>query len=246
MNIYLMGFAAVFLVSLISFVGVASMPVALPNMKKILFLLVSLSAGTMLGDAFLHLIPESIEQNPENLELVAMLILTGILAFFVLEKIICWRHCHIPTSEEHPHQLAIMNLVGDVLHNFIDGAIIAGSFLAGPKIGIGTTLAIISHEIPQEIGDYGVLIHAGYSRKKALFLNFLIALTAFVGLLLVFALNAKLAWLETILPPFTAGGFIYIATADLIPEMKKEPGFKKSFLQLLAILIGIFLMSAVR
>lgn len=246
MNIYVMGIIAVGFVSAVSFVGIASLSLTIERLKKILFILVSLSAGTMLGDAFLHLIPESLEAESLGLDRTVALILTGILVFFVLEKIVCWRHCHIPTSDEHPHQLAIMNLMGDVLHNFIDGAIIAGSFLVNPKIGISTTLAVISHEIPQEIGDYGVLIHAGYTRKKALFLNFLIALSAFLGLFIVFALDGKVNWIEACLPPFTAGGFIYIATADLIPEMKKESGFKKSSIQLVAILIGIAIMALIR
>ena len=135
-----------------------------------------------------------------------------------------------------------MNLFGDALHNAIDGMVIAGSFIAGPAIGLTTTLAVVLHEIPQEIGDYGVLVHGGFNRITALWLCFIVQLTAFIGAVLVLLLNVKTSGLTTYLLPFTAGGFIYIAGSDLIPELQKEVGPRRSFLQFLFILCGIGLM----
>lgn len=231
---------SVIVVSAISFVGVFTIPFKESSLKKITLFLVSLSAGTLLGDSFLHLMPEAVENNPgQN---VWLSLLAGIMAFFVLEKIVHWRHCHIQTSSHHPHPVGIMNLVGDAFHNFFDGIVIAGSFMVNPTLGITTTIAVIAHEIPQEIGDFGVLLHAGYSRNRALFLNFMTALTAVAGAILAFVIGNNLINFSNLIIPFTAGGFIYIATADLIPELKKESSIKHSLLQLTSILAGIGIM----
>lgn len=203
--------------------------------------LVSLSAGTLLGDSFIHLMPEAVKERGSDMKIWLWLI-AGIIIFFILEKIIHWRHCHIPTSNEHQHHLGLMNIAGDALHNMIDGMLIAGSFLINIQLGITTTIAVIAHEIPQEIGDFGVLIYAGYSRAKALMLNFLIALTSALGALLTIAASSHIENLSTYIIPFTAGGFIYIATADLIPELNKETKISKSVGQLLSILAGIAIM----
>jgi len=240
-TIYLYTLSSVIIVSLLSFVGVLSLAISLEKLKKLTMLLVSLSAGTLLGGAILHLLPEVIEENGSNIQ-IWLWFLAGIIIFFILEKIICWRHCHIPTSNEHPHPLGMMNLIGDGLHNFIDGIIIAGSFLISIQLGIATTIAVIAHEIPQEIGDFGVLIHAGYSRAKALFLNFLTALTAILGAGLTLTVGMQLENFSTYIIPLTAGGFIYIATADLIPELKKDVQPAKSLAQLVVILLGIGIM----
>jgi zinc and cadmium transporter len=239
-TIYFYTFLSVIIVSLLSFVGALSLALNPEKLKKITMFFVSLSAGTLLGDSFFHLLPEAIEKS-DSFSLWFMVI-SGIIVFFVLEKIICWRHCHIPTSAEHPHHLGLMNLVGDGLHNLIDGIIIAGSFLINPALGVATTIAVIAHEIPQEIGDFGVLIHAGYSRRKALFLNFLSAITAILGAFIALLIGQQIENFSTFIIPFTAGGFIYIATADLIPELKKESHPLKSLGQLLAILVGLGIM----
>ena len=162
--------------------------------------------------------------------------------FFILEKIIYWRHCHIATSKEHPHPFGTMNLIGDGLHNFIDGIIIAGSFLLNIQLGIATTIAVIAHEIPQEISDFGILIYAGYSRARALFLNFLSAVVAIVGAIIGLVVGAQVENFSTYIIPFAAGGFIYIATADIIPELHKEIEILKSLKQLISILIGVEVM----
>jgi len=238
---WLFSLASVFLVSSISFVGVLAIAVKRELLQKILLLLVSLSAGALLGGVFFHLIPEAAEEIGFNLNL-AIYILSGILVFFVLEKLICWRHCHIATSEDHPHPFAFMNLIGDALHNFIDGMIIAGTYLVSIPLGISTTIAVIFHEIPQEIGDFGVLVHGGFSRLKALLMNFVSALAAVLGALIILFLNIEVDVVAKILVPFTAGGFLYIATSDLIPELRKDIRPVNSILQLVFILIGLGIM----
>lgn len=241
MNSWTYSLISVILVSLLSFVGVLFLAVKEENLKKILLFLVSFAAGGLLGDAFVHLLPQAIEESGFTLG-VSLAVLVGLLLFFVLEKFICWRHCHIPTTKEHPHPLAFMNLVGDGFHNLTDGAVIAASFLINPTLGIATTLAVIFHEIPQEIGDFGVLIHGGFTRKKALLFNFISALMAVAGAILTLFLGVKFTSLVQFLIPFTAGGFIYIAGSDLIPELHKETSLAKSAVQMLGLILGIGMM----
>lgn len=240
MLIWIYTLLAVLIVSLVSLVGIFTVVFRIKDLKNILLFLVSLSAGTLLGGAFFHLIPEAAE-NGFSLG-VSLNILAGIMVFFILEKIICWRHCHIPTSKSHPHPLATMNLVGDAFHNFLDGTIIAGSFLVSLPLGISTTLAVVLHEIPQEIGDFGVLLHGGYSRLKALMMNFLISLTSFLGAIGILILHHKIEMIASFLVPFTAGAFIYIAASDLIPELKLNTQAKHSLVQLLVLGTGMGLM----
>ncbi|HVN67736.1 MAG TPA: ZIP family metal transporter, partial [Candidatus Sulfotelmatobacter sp.] len=228
-------------VSLMGFAGAITLPLKSENLKKIVLFLVSFSAGALFGDAFIHLLPEAVKEAGFT-PAVSISLLAGILLFFILEKFIFWRHCHVPTSAEHPHPFAWMNMFGDALHNSIDGMVIAGSFIAGPALGLATTIAVVLHEIPQEIGDYGVLVHGGFERITALVLCFIVQLTAFIGAIIILLLNLKVADLTTYLLPFTAGGFIYIAGSDLIPEMHKELGAKRSLVQFLALLLGIILM----
>ncbi|MDD5031738.1 MAG: ZIP family metal transporter [Patescibacteria group bacterium] len=240
-QIYLYTFLSVIIVSLLSFIGALSLALNPEKLKKITIFFVSLSAGTLLGDSFIHLLPEMVKEKNYSPS-VWLWVLGGIIVFFILEKIVCWRHCHIPTSTEHPHHLGPMNLIGDGLHNFIDGLVIAGSFLISPPLGLATTLAIVAHEIPQEIGDFGVLIHAGYSRSKALFFNFSSGLLAIFGALVSLIIGPQTENFSAFIIPFTAGGFIYIATADLIPELKKESRLWQSLSQLISILLGLAIM----
>ncbi|HEX7401004.1 MAG TPA: ZIP family metal transporter [candidate division Zixibacteria bacterium] len=240
MAIWLYTIGSVIIVSLISLIGVFFLSIDQKRLAKMLLFMVSFAAGALMGDSFLHLLPESVEGGMQLR--ISVFILAGILTFFILEKIISWRHCHIPTSEEHPHPVGIMNLIGDGFHNILDGMIIGGSYLVSVPLGISTTLAVILHEIPQEIGDFGILIHAGYSVRKALFFNFLCAITAVVGAALTLAIGLESESVSAFLVPFTIGSFVYIATADLIPELKKETALKKSLLQLLFILLGAGVM----
>jgi len=199
---------AVSIISLISLIGAFTISLKGEKLKKLLLFLVSFSTGALLGDTFIHLLPEVIKDIGFTLE-VSFSLLGGILVFFILEKFVCWRHCHIPTSHDHPHPLATMNLVGDGLHNLIDGMVIAGSFLADFRIGITTTIAVILHEIPQEISDFGILLHEGMSKTKALVYNFLSALTSIIGALIVLILGNNIGNITNILLPFTAGGYLY-------------------------------------
>ena len=232
------------LVSAISLVGIFFVTMKEQVFKKALLLLVSFASGSLLGAAFLHLIPESL--FPESLsaynETAVIAILIGILVFFLLEKYL-WRHCH---ERECPiHTFAYLNLLGDGVHNFIDGVVIAASFLASIPLGTATTLAVITHEIPQEIGDFGILVYGGLSKGKALSYNFLSAIIAVIGATLTYFFSSFFPNL-TLLLAFAAGGFIYIATTDLIPEMHKETKTTKSAAQFLLLLLGIVLMWLLR
>jgi zinc and cadmium transporter len=229
------------LISLVSLVGLTTLSVKLEHLKKVLLFLVSFSVGALFGDTFIHLLPEAVREAGFTLN-ISLFVLCGIIFFFVLEKFIFWRHCHVPTSDSHPHSFAYMNLIGDGFHNLIDGMIIAGTYVVNVELGVATTLAVILHEIPQEIGDFGVLIHAGYTREKALFFNFLSGVTALIGVIITLSLQVGVESITTVLVPFTAGGFIYIAGSDLIPELHRETSGKKSFLQFLGVMLGILVM----
>ena len=239
--VWIYALISVIIVSLISLIGVFTFAVSEDKLKKVLIYLVSFAAGTLLGDAFIHLIPEAF-QEIENTVWLSLSILAGILVFFVMEKFLHWRHCHEVACENHPHPFSYVLLVGDVLHNFIDGLIIAASYLVSIPVGIATTLAVIFHEIPQEIGDFGSLLYAGFKKTKALLFNFLTALTAVLGAIIVLTLNINDGSITKFLVPFAAGGFIYIASSDLIPELHKNTEPKKSFWQLFAFVLGIGLM----
>lgn len=230
---------SVIVVSLISLAGAATLLLGNDRLEKITTFLVAISAGALLGDTFIHLLPEAAKTGGFGLWIS---VIGGMVLFFILEKFVHWRHCHIPTSDAHPHHLGTMNLVGDGLHNFIDGAVVAGAFLVSIPLGWATALAVILHEIPQEISEVGVLIHAGYSKRGALIWNLISASAALAGAILILLIGARDIDVASFLIPFTAGGFIYIATADLIPELHKETVPKKSLIQLASILLGLAIM----
>lgn len=236
---------SVLVVSIVSLIGVIGLSVKYNKLKKILIYFISFSAGALLGDVFIHLLPEVFEERGFGLS-VSYSILGGIGIFFVLEKIIHWNHCHaeITDGKEHVHAFTYTNLIGDGLHNFLDGAIIAGSYLVSVPAGIATTIAVIVHEIPQEIGDFAVLLHGGFSKGKALVANFCSALLAFAGALVVFFVQSFSERIEFILVPIAAGGFIYIAGSDLIPELHKHShNLSRNLLQLIAFILGIAIMA---
>ena len=192
-----------------------------------------------MGGAFLHLIPEAVEEF-ESFN-IFLYVLVGFILFFLVEKLLHWRHCH----KQHcsVHTFAYMNLVGDCVHNFIDGLIIAAGFITNIHLGIVTTLAVALHEIPQEIGDFGVLVYGGFKKTRALFLNFICALTAILGGIIGYFISANIT---EFLLPFASGGFIYIAATDLIPEIKKEVNIKSWIITFLVFLMGILIMYCVR
>ncbi|MCK5548714.1 MAG: ZIP family metal transporter [Thermoplasmata archaeon] len=234
--------AATFLVSIIAFIGILTLYVREKRLEKVLLFLVSLSAGALMGGAFLHLIPEATEGFGNGDIFIYVLI--GFILFFFIEKILHWRHCH---KEECPvHTFAYMNLLGDGVHNFIDGLIIAAGFLTNFHLGVVTTLAVALHEIPQEIGDYGVLVFGGVKKVRALFLNFVTALAAVFGGIFGFYLSSYVESSVMFLLPFAAGGFIYIAASDLIPEIRKEAGLKRSMISFGVFIIGILIMYSIR
>ena len=232
---------SVFAVSVISFVGVLTIAFKQQYLKSFLLFMVSFAAGALLGDVFFHLLPELVESGDFNLWTSAYVLL-GIVIFFVLEKIVHWRHCHLSATVTHTHPLAFMNLVGDAIHNLIDGALIAGSYLLSIPIGVATTVAVILHEIPQEMGDFGVLLHAGMTKRRALTFNFLSALVSVVGVLLVLGLKFDGETVAATIIPLTIGGFLYIANTDLIPELHKEVKPLNSVIQLLSFIAGVGVM----
>ena len=203
--------------------------------------MVSFAAGAMIGAAFLDILPEAMEHSPAPG--ILSFTLLGFVLFFMLERFIFWAHCHRDHCDVHP--FTYLNLIGDGLHNFLDGTIIAAGFITSPGVGITATLAIIFHEIPQELGDFAVLIYGGLSKGKALALNFASALTAIAGALAAyhFSIHERLA--AGPLVAIAAGGFIYIAAADLIPEIHREKDRNRSFVQLLLFLLGMGVIKCV-
>lgn len=230
--------AATFCITLCVWVATLFVYVKKEWLNKVVVFLVSLSAGSLLGGAFLHLLPES----AETLEPSALfgIFLVAFVSFLIIEKVIHWRHCHTTDCTIHP--FGYMNLVGDSIHNFIDGLVIAGAFMVDIKVGIATSIAVALHEIPQEIGDYGVLIYSGMSHVRALVYNYAVSLTVVLGGIVgYFAFQNSQAILPYLLP-IAAGGFVYIAASDLVPEMKKETSTKKSIISISIFVAGILLM----
>jgi len=253
---------SVLAISLASLAGALTLSLGRARLERVIFLLVAFAVGAMLGGALLHLIPESYEAlggGPRT----GLLVLAGVLAFFVLEKFLHWRHQHgAPEALEgasghvhhhhgHAHHgaeaapFALVNLVGSVAHNVIDGAIVAAAYLVSIQTGVVTTLAVMLHEIPQEIGNFGVLVYGGYPPRKALLYNFAAGLGGLVGAGLVLALGAGVEGLESWLLPITAGAFLYIAGSDLIPELNRRHSYPatKAVGQLVMMLLGIAVMA---
>lgn len=221
-------------VSLVSLIGILFLSISDTLLKRISLVLVAFASGSLIGGAFFHLIPESIERN----NYWAMpIIVVGILTFLVLEKFLCWRHCHEDKCEVH--SFVYLNLIGDGVHNFLDGMIIAGSFLVSTEMGIVTTAVILFHEVPQELGDFGVLIYGGFTKARALLFNLLSALTAILGGMFAYFYSIHIYDLSSILLPFAAGGFIYIALVDLIPELHKRRKPKEAWVQFAFIVFGV-------
>ena len=234
-------FGSVLLVSIVSLVGVVILSLNEKLLKRVLLYLVSFSTGALLGNVFLHFLPE-IAQHGEHFADAMLFVLLGILLSFAIEQFIHWRHCHSLECRARIHPVGSLILIGDAAHNIIDGVLIATSYLVSIPLGIATTTAVLLHEIPQEFGDFAVLLHSGMTKGKALFFNFLSALTAFIGVFIVLGLAMNVHGIEEMLLPLAAGNFLYIAGSDLIPELHKETHFKSSLLQLLCMIAGIVLM----
>jgi zinc and cadmium transporter len=232
------------LVSAVSFVGDLLLFLKEELLTRILLILVAFSAGALIGAAFLHLLPEAISEigsQKEDILKIFGFLLFGFCLFFVLEQFIRWHHHH---AVRHPDIMPFSYLIlfSDGIHNFFDGLAIAASFATGFPTGIITTLAVVLHEIPQELGDFGILIYSGFKAPKALFFNFLSGLTAVLGGIIGFLLSEKIGGSIIFLLPFAAGNFIYIGASDLVPEIKSGKCDRKSAVCFLAFLLGIILM----
>jgi len=241
LEVWISALISVLIVSSLSLVGAAALLFKSELSKRQVLYLVSFSVGGLLGGAFFHLVPEAIEINDEVLR-VSTWLLVGVFTSYILEMVLKWRHCHIPTSDDHPHSFAYINLIGDGIHNMIDGIIIGGAYLTSMSLGVATTIAVCLHEIPQEIGDFGVLLYAGMTRRRALLLNLASALTAVMGVVVALTLSAYVENLVSLLLPFAAGNFIYIAGSDLVPELQDEKRLSSSLIQLALMVLGLALL----
>ena len=215
------------------------------QIKQVLPILVALAAGALLGDTFLHLLPHAVAAQGGFDATIAWGVLGGLFGFFVIESVIHWHHHGEDVHEHGPdgvHSFGWMNLLGDMVHNFVDGMLIAGAWLVSPEAGLATTVAVCLHEVPQEFGDFAVLLHAGFTPKRALMMNLLSALGALIGAVIVLAASGTMG-IEAWLVPIAAGGFLYIACADLVPEIRKRARGKQLVVTALALALGLGLMA---
>ena len=242
--------AASLLVSAVSLSGVFALWLKAETLQRVIPYLVALAVGVLLGDAFIHLIPDAVNRQG-SVSSVCLLTLAGVFSFFVLEKFVRWRHDHTLPSLEQTLEtkgirpLAKMNLLGDAIHNFVDGILIGGSFLVDPVLGFTTTLAIVVHEIPQEIGDVGALVYGGYTPKQALRYNFYCSLTVIAGALFTLALSSIAEASLVFLLPIAAGGFIYIAATDFIPVLHEHSSLSHLVGQTLIFAAGVGFMQLI-
>ena len=234
------GLLAVIFVSLVSLVGLFTFSIRRESLNKFIFVVVAFAAGSLLATAFFDLIPEGFGSTGSY-----SFVVFGILFFYLIESLIHWHHGHEKVCEDCIAPVAYLNLLGDGLHNFLDGVVIIAAFLSDFSSGIVVTISVILHEIPQEIGDFGVLLHSGLSRRKALFFNFLSSLSAIVGGIVAFIFYSSFERIIPYVLLIAAGGFIYIATADLFPELHKERSKKKILMQGIGVILGILLIALV-
>ena len=240
MHIWSYTLSSVVIVSLLSLLGLVFFPFGKEKISRFLIWAVAFAAGTLLGDAFLHLVPEAYKGGSSVG--ISISFLAGILAFFILEKFIHWHHCHDVECQERNESFPYVILIGEAVHNFIDGMIIAGSYLVSIPVGIATTLAVVSHEVPHEVGDFASMLYGGFSRTKALLYNVLAGMAAIFGAVFILVLNIDPAGITSGLIPFAAGSFMYVAIADIIPELHKSTNPLHSLGQLCCISGGIAMM----
>src|SRR3989338_1842091 len=241
MQIWIYSLSSVTIVSLLSLLGVFTLGIKEKILHKILIYFVSFSACALFGDVFIHLIPEVYKEG--TTVYTSIFFLSGILISFLIEKIIYWRENHASSILGNKvKNFVLMILFGDGVHNFIDGLAIGASFLVSIPVGIATSLAVILHEIPHEIGDFAALIHGGLGKKQAIFYNFVSGLTAILGTLFALVLSQYIVGINNVLIPFAAANLIYIAGTNLIPELHKETQLKKSLIQIFTFILGIAIM----
>ncbi len=221
--------------ALLGFIGVFSLWLSRSDMNKIANILLAFAAGSLLGGAFFHLLPESMEESP--VEQVLIIALAGFVLFIILEAYVHWHHC----KECDIHPFSYVVLVGDGVHNFLGGLVLAASFLVSIPLGVATIVAIIAHELPQQLGIFGALVKGGFARNKAILYSFLAQSTIILGAFVGYILSGTIGGLVALLVPFGAGNFIYIAAADLIPEMHKSEGLE-GIKNIVVFFIGIAVM----
>lgn len=245
MQAFVYALSSVIIVSLVSLIGIFTLAVKESKIHAVLLYFVSFSVGSMLGDVFIHLLPEVVEAKGFTIQ-ISFYIILGILLTFLVEKTVHWSHHakHGHKEPVHYRPITFMTLFGDSIHNFIDGLIIGASYLVSIPVGLATTFAVVLHEIPQEIGNFAVLLHGGYSKQKALFFNFLSALTAILGTCIALIIGAQAGEFAVFLIAIAAGNFIYIAGSDLIPELNKHSTPRNTALQFLTMIIGAAVMFA--
>lgn len=241
MNVWVATFISITVVSSISLIGVFFLSFKPEKLKQIQLLLVALATGGLLGGAFIHLIPETFESF-KNTGNASVMLVVGFLIFFILERFLHWQHNHTTGLSNGIKPIGPISLFADAMHNLLDGILIGAAFLYNTQIGIATTFVVLLHEIPQEIGDFGILIHAGYTVRKALFYNFLSACSSFLGAFLILLFKNSAEIVSKGILPIAAGSFIYLAAADLIPELHTEKTIKNSIYQFIAILVGVGLL----
>jgi zinc and cadmium transporter len=237
MNAVLAVLSATFLISLGALIGAFTLSSSKKLLNRVMLWLVSLSAGTMMGGAFFHLLPEALEDLP--VMLVMIVVVLAYFAFLVMESLMHWHHCHQSEPSDHDHTLGYMNLFGDGVHNFIDGLIIAGAFLTSFELGVVTTIAVALHEIPQEISDFGVLMFAGFKRNKALLLNLISGLMTVVGGIVGILAAGYITNIVPYLLAIAAGGFIYISTTDLVPQINDQNKLDKAAQHISIFVLGL-------
>jgi zinc and cadmium transporter len=235
---------ATFLISLTAWIGATTLYLREELLDRILLGLVALAAGALIGGAFIHLIPRALREHAGDPTPLFLVLIGGFCLFYVLEQFISWHHHHVGSHEHEP--VTYLVLASDTVHNFIDGLVIAAAFLIGPSIGVVTALAIALHEVPQEIGDYGVLVYGGFSRRRALVLNYVTQSAVIVGGVAGYALGGAIADAPVYLLPFAAGGFIYIASSDLVPEIKHSDDSRQNAIHFGVFLLGITAMYGVK
>jgi zinc and cadmium transporter len=238
--LFVVVFLSVLLTSIISLIGVFVLWFKKEQLHTFILLSVSFATGALLGDALFHLIPDSFEEIGD-FTVTSIFVSIGILLFFAIEKFLRWRHCHVHDKKQvNYHPMGFLSLIGDLVHNFFDGIAIAASYVVDINLGIATTIAVILHEIPQEISDTSILLFSGYKLKEALKLNFIVSLSAFLGMLFgLFLINVEHI---NFIIAITAGGFIYVAGSDLIPELHERVKIKESVMQFIFILFGLLIM----
>jgi zinc and cadmium transporter len=226
------------LMSAIAMVGSVTLVLKPATLERLLLPLVAFAAGSLIGGAFFHMIPAAVIETGDILN-VGILVVAGFTAFFLLEQLLHWHHCH-RASRDCKQPLTYLILIGDGLHNFLGGLAIAGTFLIDIRLGITSWLAAAAHEVPQELGDFGVLVHGGWSKRRALLFNVFSGLTFLLGGLVTYALSFRMniSWLI----PFAAGNFLYIGASDLVPEVNKHRDLRANAVHLLAFVLGLALL----